>query len=727
MSDAVPSGSTHDQTPSATPAAPPARALDPAGVRLLVTRLTVVLNRRRAYDAAHPMVRQSEEALLDAVRSVLGTNGAIALGVAHRELLVNGAPFAQGGAAAQELAARLHRRSVGALTLDGRLGIDGLRAAIAWLAIDPTSPVAGHAPPPDADRRGRDTLADQPPDVAGFQIARVPFDRLALQRHADERLHEANALWRSLAQAALHAAPDMDAAEAADAEPDADVAPDVLAEAIDRARVDAPRARRVGGLLHRLALELRDVPPETRTAAAQRLRDLLLRVDRAALTSILEALGDDETRHGFATTLADVLPASAVVDWLERIATMTEQPLSPHQLRLLAKLARVAGDDRATSRASGEFRETARRLLDTWTLGDALPVAHDALRLVQMACELDVVGEDTRLAAQHLVEQGQHGLLLDVLAAAPGLHAPAALGDVVLSPAALRRVLLGDPFDATEARRLLARARVEHAPLLLEVLAVAEQRSARRVLLVALRDLGPSLLPLLVRQLDPGAAWYYLRNVLVLLRDLLAEAGPDAPERLRAPLFLSFLDHATPQVRVEALRLALDLPTSRSIALLRALDDQNSRVVGVAIDALLAFAVDETLAASVASESEAFAQRLALLVDEHRFDAEFLARAVRATQIDDSAATRDWLLGHVTRRSRFLRRVRLAEGRPTVLAALRVLALRHAGRPAVDAVLAQAATLEPVDLRRKAVAQAGVDRDDGPRSRGALRTAGVAA
>lgn len=741
MASPVPADVASAPSPAADTDAPTGRAAEPAGVRLLVTRLTVVLNRRRAYDATHPMVRQAEEALLDSVRSVLGATRSIALGVAHRELLVDGLPFPQGGAAAHELAERLHRRSVGAVTLDGRTAIDGLRTAITWLAIDPgtsAGSAAGHGSPPDEDRRGRGMAADPPPEVVGFQIARVPFDRLALQLRADERLRDLRALWRSLAQAAL----DAPAGDAADEE----VAPDVLAHAIDQASGDPHRVEKVGFLLNRMALELRDVPPDVRHEVALRLRDLLLRLQQSSLVAIVEALGDDDTRHRFTTTLVDVLPASAVVEWLERTVSMTEQQLSHHLVRILAKLSTVAGDAHPASRVSSEFRDAARRLIDEWTLADPNPVEHDALldfiavesraptgappmspsmtpapddlsagsldalRLVQMACELDVVGEDTRLAAQRLAEEGRHRLLLDVIAAAPGPRAPVALGDVVVSPAALQRVVLGTPFDAADARRLLAHARLTHAPLLLEALAVAEQRSARRVLLGTLRDLGPGLLPLLVRQLDPGAAWYYLRNVLVLLRDLLAEAGPDAPERMRAPLFLSFLDHVKSQVRVEALRLALDLPSSRSIGLLRALDDQSSRVVAVAIDALLAFAADDGLAASVASETDALAQRLALLVDEHRFEPEVLARAVRAMQIDASTGTRDWLLGHVTRRSRFLRRLRLAEGRPTVLAALRVLTVRHGEHPAVEAVVAQAAQCEPGDLRRKVVEQALIER-----------------
>jgi hypothetical protein len=804
MSQAVPESST----PSA-PAIPivPSGTTGAPDVRLLVTRLTVVLNRRRAYDAAHPMVRQAEEALLDTLRRVLGDGRVLTLGVAHRELLVDGEPFPQGAAAARELAERLHRRSVGGVKLQGNVSIDGIRAAIAWLALDRSGPAGGAARPEPAeapegtDRRGRGGDQDSPPDVPGFGISRVPYDRLALQQHATEQQRELRDVWRSLAAAALTDVtailPDGWAAATAEragsggdgrarslgepasgsapapsnGNPEAsapateEMPPDALAAAIEAAVSDRKRAREVGFVLQRMALELRDVPPAVRAEVADRLRDLLLRLRQTSLAAIIDALGDDDARHRFMTTLVDVLPAAAVVEWLERTAALTEQQISHHLLRVLAKLSTLASDGRPNARVARDFRETARRLIDEWTLVDPNPSEHDALldyiavessspdivrpmpatapelvanlspadldalRLVQMACELDVVGEDTLDAARRLSDDGQHRLLLDVIAAAPGTRAPALLGDTIVSATALRRVLLADPFDAADAKLLLEHAQLSHAPILLDALADARQRSARRLLLGTLRNFGPALLPLLVRQLDPGAAWYYLRNVLVLLRDLLAEAGSEAPERLRAPLFLSFLDHAQAQVRSEALRLVLDLPSSRSIGLLRALDDQNNRVVAIAVDALIAFANDDTLVDSIASEAEAFAQRLALMVDEHRFEPELLARAVRAMQIDGSSTTRDWLLGHVSRRTRFLRRQRLADGKPSVLAALRVLTMRFSADPAAAAILTQATQLDHGDLRRNAVDRAREERDAGlaARSTTPRTTAGAAA
>jgi hypothetical protein len=774
-------------------------AEDVAGLRLLVTRLTVALSRRRAYDADHPMVGRADQALLESIRRVLGPGRTLALGVAHKRLLVDGEPFPDGIPAARELADRLHRRSVGAITLRASLTLDGLRNALAWLARQPGPAAPGRSAPParerrvrylDAERRVRDgdgpqptgtdaappLDTDRPPPVPDFRITRLPWHHLALQPHADERSRGAHDIWRRLALAALagHApgteapgaeAPGANAAGAttsgadtagagsSDAEaPVGDeslVEPAVLGADLEHAVADPDRAREIGTLLLRFAHEARGLPNPWRTTAANRLRDLLLPLGEGTLAAIVGALEDDADRHRFLATVVDVLPAPAAVDWLDRTAALAGQTCSPHLRQLLATLAARATDGRHGPRVAREFREFAHRLLDAWTIAEPGPVAHqpllehtplaatapgpwsagperaaeapapetptaeplppagqDALRLVQMACELDLVNDEAMAAARWLASAGAHRLLLDVIAAAPGFLAPAALADTVVSADSLRRVLLAEPFDATEARLLLAQARREHAPVLLDALAEARQRSARRLLLGTLRDFGPALLPLLVRQLEPGATWYYLRNVLLLVRELLAVAGPDASERQRAPLFLSYLDHPQVQVRAEALRLALDLPASRSTALLRAFDDASSRIVAIALDALIEFTGEAAQLASVASEAEALAQRLTVMVDEQRFEPEVLARAVRALAVDPSARTRDWLLDLVTRRSRFLRRHQLADGAPTVLAGLRVLARRRDDDPRVEAVLAQARGLEAHDLRRNAVERA---------------------
>jgi hypothetical protein len=734
------------------------------------------------------MVAQADEACFAAAAALLQEGRSLTLGVAHRELLVDGEPFPAAGAAGRELAGRLYRRGVAALTIDAGLTLDELRTALAWLA------------------RERDT--SPPPVVPGLLIVPLSFDRLALLQRGSDVQREVRRLWHDLARVALEDAmldaaqrptrgdaapadagegadegadhrpdnrPDaagtgpehasVDGAEAkvanaehagtegtgepasvegGDAPPARDLSPEALVTELDRLIAhDRRRAGHAGYVLQRLALDLRDAPDELRVPVAERLRHVLLHLQATSLGAIFEELEPARARHQFITTIADVLPATAVIEWLERAAALTGQAISHHLLRVLGKLATLADARETPTRTTDTFRDAARAIVDEWTLADPNPRGHDALlaqlsgertaparersvgtlrfpldetaspqaealRLVQLACELDVAGEDARAAAERLVERGEHRQLFEVLSEAPGTQAATTLSALAISPASLRRVLLAEPFDAAEARALLAHATPTHAPAMLEALAEASQRSARRLLLDGLKGFGPALLPLLVEQLAvPDAPWFFVRNVLALLRELLADAPADAPERLRAPQYLAFLEHPQAQVRLESLRLLLDLPSSRGVALLRALDDRSARVVAAAIDALLAAAATPDQARSLRAETAVLAERLGRLVDEQRGDPDMLARAVRAMGIDGAPRTRDWLLAHVSRRTRLLRRLRLAESRPTVIAALQLLAERFATAPPVAPVLALARKEAPHDLRRAAVERAG--------------------
>jgi hypothetical protein len=92
------------------------------------------------------MVMQAEQALYESLQGALRGRAAITLGVAHRELLVDQVPVAQGGATARELAGRLHRRGVGAITLSAGLSLDAVQRALTWLAHDPNATATRAAP-----------------------------------------------------------------------------------------------------------------------------------------------------------------------------------------------------------------------------------------------------------------------------------------------------------------------------------------------------------------------------------------------------------------------------------------------------------------------------------------------------------------------------------------------------------------------------------------------------
>jgi hypothetical protein len=267
--------------------------------------------------------------------------------------------------------------------------------------------------------------------------------------------------------------------------------------------------------------------------------------------------------------------------------------------------------------------------------------------------------------------------------------------------------LLREPFDATAARSLLASTELASAPALLAALEQSGSRAARRMIFDRLREFGAAVAPLVRQQLDAAPPWYFVRNLLALLRDVSADVGDTATSSGLAH-FMPFLDHAHEQVRIEALRLLLDDSAARERALRRALDDRSPRIVASAVGAAASMAAEGSPRGRGVFTRDV-AARLLQIAEDDAHDAEIQARAVRALAGAPGPTVRDWLIAHVTRRTRVLRRVTLADARPTVLAALQVLAQGYAGDTRVAPVLALA--LEHADARRDAVQRSAAPAD----------------
>lgn len=714
-------------------------APDGVDLRALLVRFTVALNRRRAYAAAHPMVAQAEQALYESFQGVLRARASITLGVAHRELLIDQASVEQAGATARELAERLHRRGVGAITISAGLSLDGLQRALTWLAHDPNATASRvavgtdvTAAPPAA--RG----ADEPPVTTGFAIAKVAYERLALTDEDSDAQREIAALWRSLAAVAFDADIIAATSDGSDLE---NASPEALADAIRERIADRAFAGRVGSVVQSIASQLRTAAPGVRQEVASRLRAVVTQLGQSDLGAIIRATGGGPAQRQFITALLDVMPASAIVEWLELAANATDQQLSHHLLRILTKLSGHAGERRQATAAPEAFREASQALVAGWELDDPNPIEHGALldfiaattrtatplaggraglpedldegeraapdehaiRLVQMACEIDVAGPDATAAAQSLVIAGHTALLFECLIAAPGQAAAQQLRHAVTTPEALLQTLLREPFDVSSARTLLGDLDIGAAPVLLDALERARPRSARRLLLSTLTQLGPSLAPLLLERLDASPPWYFVRNLLLLLRDTCADEATAVGQNGAHRSLLTFLDHSQEQVRMEALRLLMERPAERDAAIRRALDDRSARVVALAIDALASATASTGSGAGLGRE---VANRLMRFADAKDGEADLRARAIRTLVLTSNPIVRDWLLAHVARSSRFLRRLTLADAQPTVLASLHVLAVRYATDPRVAPVLALACARPARDPRRLAVERA---------------------
>ena len=187
-------------------------------------------------------------------------------------------------------------------------------------------------------------------------------------------------------------------------------------------------------------------------------------------------------------------------------------------------------------------------------------------------------------------------------------------------------------------------------------------------------------MPQLIARLD-GAPWYFVRNLLALLRDTAAtgEASHSPAASLR-----SFLDHPQEQVRLEALRLLVADNAARDSALRHALDDRSERVVSTAIELL----ESDLPPAQRPVLSAELGRRLLRFVEAGAHPESLQVRAVRAlADVTPGTSIRDVLLGLVSRRTWLVRRLALNEPKPIMLAALEVLGARYASDPASGVVL----------------------------------------
>ncbi len=508
--------------------------------------------------------------------------------------------------------------------------------------------------------------------------------------------------------------------EGVDDDPDSNVFaaeadPSEVADGIERRLPREGYAKRVAFVLLRVADQVSHAPEAQRALLGDRLRSVVGALQATSIGKIIRSIGVGSDQRRFMSQMIDAMPASAIVEWLETASRATEQDLSHHMLRLLSKLSSRAEDTSGRRRTESEFRGAAKDLVAGWTLDDPNPNSHasllneicrydalgsrDALqdsgsgRIVQISLEIDATGEDADEAAKQMLAEGRVVELLQWAEEAPGRRAGELLQALIVSPEAIKAVLLKDPLDQAVARTLLASLDVLAADTLLDVLRDAESRTIRRLVYDRLRELGAALAPLFVKRLD-GAAWYFVRNLLALLRDT-ASTDSDASGSSVSMLF-RFLEHQHEQVRVEALRLLVADSAARDAAIRFVLDDKSERVINVALEFLTAEG-DEAERISVSPD---LARRLLQFVQGDAHGEASTVRAVRALAMAPaSIPTRDILLGMTSRRTWLMRKLALTDARPTMLAALEVLSTRYSADPQSRAVLELASRSSDVPVR----------------------------
>ncbi|MEO7997740.1 MAG: hypothetical protein ABI852_09855 [Gemmatimonadaceae bacterium] len=663
------------------------------------------------------MVIRAEAQLVETIAHVMATRETLTLGVSPRELRWDGQRMRSRQSVTREVAARLYRRGVSSVVFQAGITHESVSLLLGWLTPQP-----GRAAATGEGLAGA-------PELSGFVIGRIPYDRLVLTDSVEASEEQITALWFALGSVALGNSTDSRAGvDTFDAH---SVPADAIAAAIRNGVHDEAYARRVAEMFFTLVDQATHATPGQRAAIGKRLHAILPLLDSGTLAAILTHVGGEEQQRAFMAQVTDALPLNAVVDWLEMAARSSNRSLSHQLLRLLRKLSTLADGNVVGSVIDANFRDAAQELVTGWDLDETNPGEHVELldqiafietervttpnvnspaellveqdgepaRLVQMALELGEAGEDAVAAVQRLTVEGRTAEMLDWIANADDSTASLVLKAAVASPAALRIVLLKEFPDANVARVLLPAATEDGIPALLDVLASSPVRAIRRLVIDRLREFGPIVWNHLLDRLD-NPTWFFARNLLVLMRDIrsrVRDTGGDA-SALAITGVARYLSHEREQLRLETVRLLLEEPTMRDGALRRAFDDAHPRVVREAIEWMIAMSTADANRSPVVPPE--FGARVIALIENRQQPDEIRARAVWALDALRGPQTAHWLLTHVSKKRWLSRRPGLAESSPTVLAALGLLAKRYANEPRAAVVLSMARAAK--DLRSHA-------------------------
>ena len=655
---------------------------------------SIALHKHSMYPSGHPSLQPAAAGVLRRLVQLLRERPTLSLGVARNQLIIEGVATDSKHPVLSELAGRLHRHHLGAISFARGLEGGELEEALRLLSVEPGRGVEA------IGLQNRDLI----PQWDHVKLHPLTYDRLQLldddSEPAASRVERAKSaqLWIGLARAAL-------AGEVGDDDQASDVKPAVVAQAIDQHGRGEAYDQVIVGYLLQIAEELKKTGGHEAIELRRRTSRLVSELRPETLQRLVEMGGDVGQRHKFVLDATHGMAVDAVLEILRAAASSSNQTISHSLVRMLSKLATHAEQGTAEVRplADAALREQVERLLEGWHLEDPNPgeygtalqrmsraaplfataaetvFAAEDERLVEMALELDVIGPAVWRSVSGMVAGGALPRLLELLDGAPtGTRAAAEVRDRTFTPSAVARILEQEPPDFALLDRLLPVVGASAAGPLLDALATANARATRRGLLDRLGKMGPALASAILPRLD-DERWYVVRNLLALLDDL-----PELPPGFSPAVFHT---HADPRVRRQALKLELRHPTERERALLTALADRDRQTLHLAL---------------VAAQTACPPSTVPLLLQRARDESlpsDYRALAIKALGRSRAPETLLILIDLTDGGRTLLGRPKLKPKSPELLAALSALAAGWGTDDRATAVLARAAQHVDADVR----------------------------
>jgi hypothetical protein len=690
--------------PSAPGAPRPAAATLSRELADFLIELSITLNKHAIYPSRHPLL----DVAIDGVASRLvllfdGERDSLSIGVARRQLIIEGVATDPQNPVLKELAQRLHKHHVGALKFVRGINRDELADALAALALDPvrTEKPIGH----DLDR-----VAELWEHVRFFPLT---YDRLQLIE--DDGLGEpagpdqmaagrATLLWIGLARAALVS--DTSGAQRGDAEDNAALEPATVARAIDEHQREDAYDQVIVGYLLQIGEELKTAEGPEATGLQRRVSRLVGSLKESTLEKLLEMGGDRNQRRKFLVDASQGITVEAVIDLVKAASTAEGQNVSHSMLRMLTKLAHHPSSGGQRTKTDPTMRDVMRRLVDDWSLDDPNPEGYRQVlqnmssvkgpseeqpaatlvtecepeRMIQIAIEVGAMGPQVSAAMFGLLKAGRPNVLLNLVEAAPTPGAAAPIWDFLLEESVFEDLLARERVDMPLVSRFARRLGASAAPALVAAAVGYEDPRFRTQFYDLLHSLGDAVGGAVAGRI-PEAPPPVQRELLALLGRL-----DSLPAEFAAADFLLSPD---PLVRREAMRLALRDPSTRAQVVMTALADEDDRVVFVGLTA-----AQEQCPPGAA---ELMKQR----VDLGELDSQLRTMCIRIVAHDRTPETLDWLLRHVVTEARWPRRRKLRSSTPEMLAALSMIAVGWHEAPAAQTALKLAARSKDSEVRAK--------------------------
>jgi hypothetical protein len=696
--------------PPSGPAAPgaprPAVATLSRELADFLIEFSITLNKHAIYPSKHPLL----DVAIDGVANRLGllfndNRDSLSIGVARRQLIIEGVATDPLNPVLKELAQRLHKHHVGALKLVRGMERDELAEALAALAIDPvrTEKPIGH----DLER-----VSGMWEHVRFFPLT---YDRLQLieddgtgEAAGPDQMAAGRAtqLWIGLARAALVSDTSGAKTQVDDAADDAALEPATVAKAIDEHQREEAYDQVIVGYLLQISEELKTTDGPETSGLQRRISRLVGSLKPATLEKLLEMGGDRGQRRKFLLNASQGITVEAVIDLVKAASAAEGQTVSHSMLRMLSKLAHHPSSGGPRAKTDPTVRDVMRRLVDEWSLDDpnpegyrrvlesmsslrtatepiadgAIPTECEPERIIQIAIEVGAMGPQVFAAMSDLFRQGRADLLLKLVESAPSAGSAAPVWDFLLEESVVESLLAQQRVDLPLVSRFARRIGPASASALLDAAIGSEDPKLRIQIYDLVQSLGDEVGKSVAARI-PDANPAVQRELLALLGRLgTLPAGFSAGD---------YLINADSLVRREAVKLLLRDPESRESTVMTALGDEDDRVVFMGLTAAQEKCPD--------GAADLMRQR----VDLGELDSQLRTMCIRIIAQQRTPGTLDWLLRHIMTESRWPRRPKLRAATPEMLSALSAIVVGWSDDPVAQSALKLAAQSKQSEVRTK--------------------------